>query len=100
MTNQPVSSETTFEFDQERHIVVAQKVYEREALSDEVRNAISHINHADQQLATMDANLRIFKVGRDGMVQMLVERLDQDGSQPVAVVPDQEPAQQPVEALE
>lgn len=77
-----------FEFDNERHIVIAQKVYEREHLGEQVRAVISHINHADQEIATAEANVRVYKLGRDRMVQELIERLEAEQVAPVALVPD------------
>ncbi|MGB0873658.1 MAG: DUF6447 family protein [Synechococcus sp.] len=79
-------------FDQEKHIVIGGKIYEKEALSDEMRAVISHINAADQEIYTMEHNQRVYKLGRDGMVRQLIEKIDAaDGLTPVGVVPDQGP---------
>ncbi|MGA0021077.1 DUF6447 family protein [Vulcanococcus sp.] len=78
----------SFQFDNEKHIVIAQKVYEREALGDDIRAVISHINHSDQEIATAEANVRVFKLGRDEMVKQLITKLEEDKVAPVALVPD------------
>lgn len=85
------AAEPAFSFDPDTHIVIAQKVYDREALGDEFKNAISHINYADQELASMEANLRVYRTGRDTMVKLLVDRLEADGVPAVAVIPDGPP---------
>lgn len=77
-----------FEFDNDKHIVIAQKVYERDALGDDIRAVISHINHSDQEIATAEANVRVFKLGRDEMVKQLITKLETDKVTPVALVPD------------
>lgn len=77
-----------FQFDPDSHIVIAQKVYDREDLGDEFKNAISHINYADQELASMEANLRVYRTGRDQMVKLLVDRLETDGAPVIALIPD------------
>jgi len=90
-----------FEFDAEKHIVIAQKVYDRETLPDVVRTVISHINHADQELATQEHNLRVFRMGRDQIVQELLSKIEELELDPIAVVPDApapEPAAEPAAA--
>lgn len=90
-----------FEFDAEKHIVIAQKVYERETLPDQVRTVISHINHADQELATKEHNLRVYRLGRDQIVQELLGKIEELELAPIAVVPDapaEEPAEKPAAA--
>lgn len=77
-----------FSFDSEKHIIIAGKVYLREEMSDEIKAAISHINFSDQELATMEQNLRVYRVGRDAMVQTLLNRLEDEQLAVVAVVPD------------
>ena len=77
-----------FQFDPDSHIVIAQKVYDREALGYEIKNAIGHINYADQELASMEANLRVYRTGRDQMVKLLVDRLEADGTPVLAMIPD------------
>ena len=77
-----------FSFDSEKHIIIAGKVYERDEMSDEIKAAISHINFSDQELATMEQNLRVYRVGRDAMVSTLLERLETENLAVVAVVPD------------
>ncbi len=79
---------TEFQFDPDSHIVIAQKVYDREGLGDEIKNAISHINYADQELASMEANLRVYRTGRDQMVKLLVDRLETDDTPVIALIPD------------
>jgi hypothetical protein len=89
---EPVATEAEgFSFDPEKHIVIAFKVYERESLGEDLKSAIGHINYADQELASMDANLRVFRIGRDRMVELLVQRIEEDGLEPVAIVPSPEP---------
>ena len=66
-----------FKFDPEKHIAIAGKVYEREGMTDELKAGISHINYADQELASQEQNLRIYRIGRDQMVTALIERLDE-----------------------
>lgn len=85
---QTMAKPAEFAFDPETHIVIAQKVYDREALGDEIKNAISHINYADQELASMEANLRVYRTGRDQMVKLLVDRLEADNTPALAVIPD------------
>lgn len=79
-----------FEFDNEAHIVIGSSVYQRTDLTDEMRAAISHINHTDQELATAEHNIRVMRLGRDQMVAQLVEKVGD--LTPVAVVPDEPPA--------
>lgn len=92
-----------FSFDSEKHIIIAGKVYERDEMSDEIKAAISHINFSDQELATMEQNLRVYRVGRDAMVSTLLERLETENLAVVAVVPDAptpEEAQPPAPEVE
>ena len=89
-----------FTFDSEKHIIIAGKVYDRNSMGDELKAAISHINFSDQELATMEQNLRVYRVGRDAMVQTLIERIETDEIEVVATVPDtpeevQPPAPEP-----
>ena len=66
---------TEFVFDQEKHIVIDGKAYDREALPGEVVQAIQLINNTDQQLNQMQHDLNVYKVGRDGLVKQLIEKL-------------------------
>lgn len=79
-----------FEFNSEKHIVIANKIYMREDMSDEIKAAISHVNFADQELATKEQNLRIYRYGRDALVRTLIERIDAEKLAVVAVLPDPE----------
>ena len=90
-----------FEFDSEKHIVIANKIYMREEMTDEIRAAISHVNFADQELATQEQNLRIYRYGRDALVRTLIERIEAEKLAVVAVLPDPEsepPGVEPVPA--
>lgn len=62
-------------FNPELHIVIDGKIYAREGFSQEQVTAISHINFADQELASMAQNLRTYQLGRDTMVKVLLEGL-------------------------
>lgn len=84
-----------FIFDNEKHIIIAGKVYARESMGDELKAAISHINFSDQELATMEQNLRVYRVGRDAMVQTLVDRIESDEITVIATVPDNPEDAQP-----
>lgn len=64
-------------FDPEKHIAINQRIYEREAFSQEQVQAISQVNFADQQLANAQQNLIISKLGRDKLVENLIEAIDQ-----------------------
>lgn len=64
-------------FDPEKHIAINQRIYEREAFSQEQVQAISQVNFADQQLANAQQNLIISKLGRDKLVETLIEMIDQ-----------------------
>lgn len=79
-----------FSLDPDKHIVIAFKVYERETLGEDLKNAIGHINYSDQKLASMDADMRVFRIGRDRMVELLVQRIEEEGLEPVAIVPSPE----------
>jgi len=63
----------SFELDREKHVVLNGRVYEREQLKEDHIRLISLINFADQQIASMSADLEVYKVGRDGHVQRLIE---------------------------
>lgn len=65
-----------FTFDAEKHIVIDGKAYEKEALPQEVVQAIQLINNTDQQLNQMQHDLNVYKVGRDGLVRQLIEKLE------------------------
>ena len=65
-----------FTFDAEKHIVIDGKAYEKETLSQEVVQAIQLINNTDQQLNQMQHDLNVYKVGRDGLVRQLIEKLE------------------------
>lgn len=84
-----------FEFNSEKHIVIANKIYMRDDMTDEIKAAISHVNFADQELATQEQNLRIYRYGRDALVRTLIERIEAEKLAVVAVLPDPEiePAQ-------
>ena len=84
-----------FKFDPEQHIVIAGKVYERESMGDELKAGISHINFSDQELATMEQNVRVYRLGRDAMVQQLIERIDSLEIKVIAEVPDNPEDAQP-----
>ena len=90
----------TFTFDPEQHIAIAGKVYERESMSEELKAGISHINFADQELATQEQNMRIYRIGRDEMVKALIERIEGSDLEPVAVAdePDKPEEAVPVAA--
>ena len=90
----------TFTFDPEQHIAIAGKVYERESMSEELKAGISHINFADQELATQEQNMRIYRIGRDEMVKSLIERIEGSDLKPVAVAdePDKPEEAVPVAA--
>lgn len=97
MTSEPCrdsrESMADFQFDAEKHIVIASKVYDRESLPEQVRTVITHINHADQELATQEHNTRVFRMGRDQIVKELIGKIDELELTPIAVMPDQaEPA--------
>lgn len=61
------------DYDPQTQIVIDSKIYNREDFSQEQVQAISMINHADQQLATNAQNLRVLQLGRDTMVRALLE---------------------------
>ena len=84
-----------FKFDNEKHIIIAGNVYERESMGDELKAAISHINYSDQELAGMEQNLRVYRLGRDAMVQTLIDRIKSDEITVIATVPDNPEEAQP-----
>ena len=63
------------EFNAEKHIVIGDKIYARDSFNEEQQRMISMVNFADQEVATMEHNLAIYKFGRDQMVRELVEQL-------------------------
>lgn len=65
----------TFTPDPEKHIVVNGKAYNREDLTEDMVQAISMINFADQESASMNARLRIHQLGRDALVRALAESI-------------------------
>lgn len=78
-----------FIFDNEKHIVIDGKAYDREALPAEVIQAVQLINNTDQQINQKQHNLNVYIVGRDGLVKQLIEKLS-DVPSLATVVPDEE----------
>lgn len=74
----------TFELDREIHIVIGDKVYLRDAITDEIQRIISTVNFADQEIATAEQNLQLYKYGRDRMVQDLIDAVDKSDIEAVA----------------
>jgi len=66
---------TSAPFDAEVHIVISGKVYERSSFSQEQITQISTVNFADQQLATSQQNLQIARLGRDALVEQLLDAI-------------------------
>jgi len=69
-------SATTFEFDREKHIALNGKVYDRTGFDAELTQLVGTVNFADQEIATQQANLDIYRWGRDRMVSTLIEKVE------------------------
>ncbi len=82
-TTTPVVDET-FELDREKHIVISNKVYEREALPDNCRQLVATVNYADQEIARKEQNLSVYKYGRDRMVNDLIRTIEDSDAAPIA----------------
>lgn len=83
---------TPFEFDREKHIALNSKVYDRSSFDPETTQLVGTINFADQELATQQANIDIYRWGRDRMVSTLIEQVEGKGYESIGDVPAPEPA--------
>lgn len=81
-----------FTYDQEKHIVIDGKVYERQTLSEEQTKAVAAINFTDQELARHTQIIAVTRVGRDRLVQSLTEDLADKETPVVAEMPAEEEA--------
>ena len=81
-----------FTYDQEKHIVIDGKVYERQSLSEEQTKAVAAINFTDQELARQGQLLAVTRVGRDRLVQSLTEDLADKETPVIAEMPTEEEA--------
>ena len=82
-----MADNTSFEFDREKHIALNSKVYDRSSFDPETVQLVGTINFADQELATQQANLDIYRWGRDRMVSTLIEQVEAKGYESVGEVP-------------
>ena len=73
-----------FVLDREKHIVISGKVYNRSDIPDEATRIIATVNFADQEIATAEQNLQLYKYGRDRMVSDLIELIESSDLQAVA----------------
>ena len=80
----PLADQPPFELDREKHIVISDKVYERDALPDEVRGIVASVNFSDQEIASMEQNLQVYKYGRDRMVNDLITAIEKAEIAPIA----------------
>lgn len=81
-----------FTYDQEKHIVIDGKVYERQTLSEEQTKAVAAINFTDQELARQGQIIAVTRVGRDRLVQSLTEDLADKETPVIAEMPTEEEA--------
>lgn len=77
-------AEEVFELDREVHIVIGEKVFLRADVPEEIQRIISTVNFADQEIATCEQNLQLYKYGRDRMVQDLIDAVDKSDMEPIA----------------
>ena len=82
-----MADSTSFEFDREKHIALNGKVYDRTTFDAEIAQLVGTINFADQEIASQQANLDIYKWGRDRMVTTLIEHVTEKKYEPVGEVP-------------
>ena len=75
-----------FTIDREKHIVINNRVYEREGLTDELRQLVGTVNYADQEIATAEQNLQVFKYGRDRLVADLIAAIEESDLKALAEV--------------
>ena len=83
-----------FTYDQEKHIVMDGKVYERQTLSEEQTKAVAAINFTDQELARQAQIIAVTRVGRDRLVQSLTEDLADKETPVIHELPEEEPAEE------
>ena len=79
-----VTEEDLFQLDREIHIVISGKVYMRSEIPEEVQRIISTVNFADQEIATAEQNLQLYKYGRDRMVADLISAVEESDIQAIA----------------
>lgn len=64
-----------FVVDKEKHLVIDRSVFDRSQFDEEQRGHIAAINYADQRLASLQQDLKTYQLGRDTMVQRLIESI-------------------------
>ena len=62
-------------------ITVNDKEYILDDMSDQQKAMVNHINDLDRKMASMRFNLDQLNVGRDAVVNMLTESLEQDANE-------------------
>lgn len=88
----PVEGQPPFELDREKHIVISNKVYERDALPDSIRGIVASVNFSDQEIANREQNLQVYKYGRDRMVNDLITAIEESDVKPLAEAAPKEEA--------
>jgi hypothetical protein len=80
----PLINQPAFELDREIHIVIGDKVYLRADIGEDLQRIISTVNFSDQEIATCEQNLQLYKYGRDRMVQDLIDAVAKSDIEAVA----------------
>jgi hypothetical protein len=80
----PLIDQPAFELDREIHIVIGDKVYLRADISEDLQRIISTVNFSDQEIATTEQNLQLYKYGRDRMVQDLIDAVNKSDIEAIA----------------
>ena len=80
----PLINQPAFELDREIHIVIGDKVYLRADIGEDLQRIISTVNFSDQEIATCEQNLVLYKYGRDRMVQDLIDAVAKSDIEAVA----------------
>ena len=65
-----------FKFDETKHINLNGSIYERSELPEAIITAVQLINNSDQELTQLQHNFNVMKLGREAMVQLLTEKLE------------------------
>lgn len=68
---------TEFTYDPAKHIIIENKAYEKETLPEEIKKAIQLINVSDDRLNQLTHDINVYKLGRDMMVQQLLQKLEE-----------------------